>query len=158
MGATGSGKSTIVRLLLRFYDPSSGRVLIDGADVAAVTLSSLRRAIAVVPQDCVLFNDTIAYNIGAGAPGAEWRGGPAVLQGGQEPAGGGGCPARQSPAMLPALPPQCVCLPVVMATPPARNAVPAVAYGRPGASAAEVEEAARVAHIHEAIVRRFPGV
>ncbi|KAL4458403.1 hypothetical protein ABPG75_013268 [Micractinium tetrahymenae] len=93
VGATGSGKSTVVRLLLRFYDPSSGRVLIDGADISTVTLGSLRRAIAVVPQDCVLFNDTIAYNI---------------------------------------------------------------AYGRPGASAAEVEEAARVAHIREAVVRRFP--
>ncbi|KAL4429585.1 hypothetical protein ABPG77_008634 [Micractinium sp. CCAP 211/92] len=93
VGATGSGKSTLVRLLLRFYDPSAGRVLINGTDVSTVTLASLRRAIAVVPQDCVLFNDTIGYNI---------------------------------------------------------------AYGRPGASAAEVEEAARVAHIHEAIVRRFP--
>lgn len=69
VGATGSGKSTLVRLLLRFYDPSAGRVLIDGTDVSTVTLASLRRAIAVVPQDCVLFNDTIGYNIGEGAGG-----------------------------------------------------------------------------------------
>ncbi|PSC68384.1 ATP-binding cassette sub-family B member mitochondrial [Micractinium conductrix] len=93
VGATGSGKSTLVRLLVRFYDPTAGRVLIDGADVTAVTLHSLRSAIAVVPQDCVLFNESIRYNI---------------------------------------------------------------RYGRPYASDGEVEAASRVAHIHEAITRRFP--
>ncbi|GFR40170.1 hypothetical protein Agub_g727 [Astrephomene gubernaculifera] len=63
VGATGSGKSTILRLLLRFYDPSSGRVLFDGQDIRGVTQESLRRAIAVVPQDTVMFNDTVLYNI-----------------------------------------------------------------------------------------------
>ena len=53
VGATGSGKSTILRLLLRFYDPQAGRVLLDGQDVAGSTLASLRRCIAVVPQDTV---------------------------------------------------------------------------------------------------------
>ncbi|GAX77428.1 hypothetical protein CEUSTIGMA_g4873.t1 [Chlamydomonas eustigma] len=63
VGATGSGKSTILRLLLRFYDVTGGSVLIDGQDVREVTLKSLRRAIAVVPQDTVLFNDTVMHNI-----------------------------------------------------------------------------------------------
>ncbi len=63
VGATGSGKSTILRLLLRFYDPQGGAVLVDGQDVKSVTQASLRGAIAVVPQDTVLFNDTILYNI-----------------------------------------------------------------------------------------------
>ncbi len=63
VGATGSGKSTILRLLLRFYDPQGGAVLVDGQDVKTVTQASLRAAIAVVPQDTVLFNDTILYNI-----------------------------------------------------------------------------------------------
>jgi ABC-type bacteriocin/lantibiotic exporter with double-glycine peptidase domain len=53
VGATGSGKSTVLRLLLRFYDPCSGRVLLDGTDIATCTLASLRRNIAVVPQDTV---------------------------------------------------------------------------------------------------------
>ena len=70
VGPTGSGKSTITRLLFRFYDPSTGRVLIDGQDIRCVTQASLREAIAVVPQDTVLFNDTIAYNIGFGRPDA----------------------------------------------------------------------------------------
>ncbi|GLI64082.1 hypothetical protein VaNZ11_007251, partial [Volvox africanus] len=63
VGATGSGKSTILRLLLRFYDPQSGRVLLDGQDIKFVTQESLRRAVAVVPQDTVMFNDTVMYNI-----------------------------------------------------------------------------------------------
>ncbi|KAG2501077.1 hypothetical protein HYH03_000896 [Edaphochlamys debaryana] len=63
VGATGSGKSTILRLLLRFYDPLSGRVLLDGQDIKTVTQDSLRRAVAVVPQDTVMFNDTVLYNI-----------------------------------------------------------------------------------------------
>ncbi|KAJ3122914.1 ATP-binding cassette sub- B member 6, mitochondrial [Physocladia obscura] len=66
VGQTGSGKSTIFRLLFRFYDPQSGRILIDGQDISKVTQSSLRRAIGVVPQDTVCFNDTIGYNIGYG--------------------------------------------------------------------------------------------
>jgi ATP-binding cassette subfamily B protein len=63
VGPSGAGKSTISRLLFRFYDLSSGRILIDGQDIAKVTQKSLRRAIGMVPQDTVLFNDTIRYNI-----------------------------------------------------------------------------------------------
>ncbi|HVZ12842.1 MAG TPA: ABC transporter ATP-binding protein/permease [Bauldia sp.] len=63
VGPSGAGKSTISRLLFRFYDVQSGRVLIDGQDVRTVTQESLRAAIGMVPQDTVLFNDTIAYNI-----------------------------------------------------------------------------------------------
>jgi len=63
VGPSGAGKSTISRLLFRFYDLSGGRVLIDGQDIAKVTQISLRRAIGMVPQDTVLFNDTIRYNI-----------------------------------------------------------------------------------------------
>jgi len=70
VGATGSGKSTLGRLLFRFYEVQSGRVLIDGQDVQAVTQQSLRAAIGIVPQDTVLFNDTIEYNIAYGRPGA----------------------------------------------------------------------------------------
>lgn len=70
VGATGSGKSTIAKLLFRFYDVSRGRILIDGQDIRAVTQTSLRAAIGVVPQDSVLFNDTIAYNIAYGRIGA----------------------------------------------------------------------------------------
>ncbi|HVY15450.1 MAG TPA: ABC transporter ATP-binding protein/permease [Rhodopila sp.] len=70
VGPTGAGKSTISRLLFRFYDVSGGRVLIDGHDVRDVTQDSLRQAIGVVPQDTVLFNDTIRYNIAYGRPGA----------------------------------------------------------------------------------------
>jgi ATP-binding cassette subfamily B protein len=89
VGGSGSGKSTLARLLLRLYAPGGGRILIDGQDIAEVGADSLRAAIGVVPQDTVLFNDTIGYNIG---------------------------------------------------------------YGRAGASAADVIEAARAAHIHELIV------
>ncbi|MBV9703835.1 MAG: ABC transporter ATP-binding protein/permease, partial [Methylobacteriaceae bacterium] len=63
VGPSGAGKSTISRLLFRFYEPSAGRITIDGQDIAAVTQSSLRQAIGMVPQDTVLFNDTIAYNV-----------------------------------------------------------------------------------------------
>ena len=63
VGTSGSGKSTILRLLYRFYDPMSGSVKIDGHDVREITLDSLRQAIGVVPQDLVLFNDTVEYNI-----------------------------------------------------------------------------------------------
>ena len=70
VGPTGAGKSTISRLLFRFYDATGGRVLLDGQDVRGVTQDSLRQAIGVVPQDTVLFNDSIAYNIGYGRPGA----------------------------------------------------------------------------------------
>ena len=66
VGPSGAGKSTIARLLYRFYDPTSGRILIDGQDIAEVTQKSLRAAIGIVPQDTVLFNDTIGYNIGYG--------------------------------------------------------------------------------------------
>ncbi|GAB3493302.1 ABC transporter ATP-binding protein/permease [Curvibacter fontanus] len=85
VGPSGAGKSTLARLLYRFYDVSDGRITIAGQDIRQVTQSSLRQAIGIVPQDTVLFNDTVEYNI---------------------------------------------------------------AYGRPGASRAEVEEAARAAHIH----------
>ncbi|HET9148711.1 MAG TPA: ABC transporter ATP-binding protein/permease, partial [Acetobacteraceae bacterium] len=70
VGPTGSGKSTISRLLFRFYDATGGAVLVDGADVRELTQASLRAAIGVVPQDTVLFNDTIRYNIEYGRPGA----------------------------------------------------------------------------------------
>jgi ATP-binding cassette, subfamily B, heavy metal transporter len=70
VGPTGAGKSTINRLLFRFYDVTGGRILIDGQDIRDVTQDSLRAAIGVVPQDSVLFNDTIRYNIGYGRPGA----------------------------------------------------------------------------------------
>ncbi|MFJ1299523.1 ABCB family ABC transporter ATP-binding protein/permease [Pseudomonadota bacterium AL_CKDN230030165-1A_HGKHYDSX7] len=89
VGTSGAGKSTLARLMFRFYDPDGGAILVDGQDVRQVTQSSLRAAIGVVPQDTVLFNDTIRYNI---------------------------------------------------------------AYGRPGASQAEVEQAARLAHIHDHIM------
>jgi ATP-binding cassette subfamily B protein len=70
VGPSGAGKSTISRLLFRFYDVQSGRITIDGQDIAGVTQESLRAAIGMVPQDTVLFNDTIAYNIRYGRPGA----------------------------------------------------------------------------------------
>ena len=70
VGASGAGKSTISRLLYRFYDVGSGRVSIDGQDVREVTQASLRAAVGIVPQDTVLFNDTIYYNISYGRPAA----------------------------------------------------------------------------------------
>ena len=70
VGPSGAGKSTIARLLYRFYDPTAGRILIDGQDIASVTQSSLRAAIGIVPQDTVLFNETIGYNIAYGRDGA----------------------------------------------------------------------------------------
>lgn len=70
VGASGSGKSTIARLLFRFYDVSAGRITIDDQDVRAVTQQSLRAAIGIVPQDTVLFNDSIYYNIAYGSPDA----------------------------------------------------------------------------------------
>jgi len=70
VGPSGVGKSTISRLLFRFYDVNSGRILIDGQDISHVTQKSLRAAIGMVPQDTVLFNDTIGYNIAYGRPGA----------------------------------------------------------------------------------------
>ncbi|KIN60595.1 ABC transporter, ATP-binding/permease protein [Sulfitobacter noctilucae] len=70
VGSTGSGKSTIGRLLFRFYDVNNGALKIDGQDVRDVTQNSLHRAIGVVPQDTVLFNDTIGYNIAYGRDGA----------------------------------------------------------------------------------------
>ena len=94
VGPSGAGKSTISRLLFRFYDATDGRITIDGQDIRDVTQESLRAAIGMVPQDTVLFNDTIYYNI---------------------------------------------------------------AYGRPDASPAEVEEAARLAHIHEFIMNLPEG-
>jgi len=70
VGHSGSGKSTLARLLFRFYDVDKGAILIDGQDIRDVTQSSLRSAIGIVPQDTVLFNDTIAYNIAYGRPDA----------------------------------------------------------------------------------------
>jgi len=72
VGPSGAGKSTIGRLLYRFYDVTGGRMTIDGQDARDVTQASLRRAIGVVPQDTVLFNDTIGYNIAYGNPDAPW--------------------------------------------------------------------------------------
>jgi len=72
VGPSGSGKSTIGRLLFRFYDVDAGALSIDGRDVRDVTQTSLRRQIGVVPQDTVLFNDTIGYNIAYGRPDAPW--------------------------------------------------------------------------------------
>lgn len=94
VGSSGAGKSTLSRLLFRFYDVNQGAILIDNQDIREVTQSSLRAAIGIVPQDTVLFNDTIYYNI---------------------------------------------------------------AYGRTGATKAEVEEAARLAHIHEFILAMPDG-
>ncbi|MEP6938935.1 MAG: ABC transporter ATP-binding protein/permease [Rudaea sp.] len=70
VGTTGAGKSTLSRLLYRFYDVDAGRILIDGQDIRAVTQESLRAAIGIVPQDTVLFNDSIYYNIAYGKPAA----------------------------------------------------------------------------------------
>ena len=70
VGASGAGKSTLARLLYRFYDVSGGRITIDGQDIRDVQQTSLRRAIGIVPQDTVLFNDTVGYNIGYGRTGA----------------------------------------------------------------------------------------
>ncbi len=70
VGPTGAGKSTISRLLFRFYDVTSGRILIDGHDIRDCAQSALRGAVGVVPQDTILFNDTIGYNIAYGRLGA----------------------------------------------------------------------------------------
>ncbi|MES1198515.1 MAG: ABC transporter ATP-binding protein/permease [Pseudomonadota bacterium] len=70
VGPSGAGKSTILKLLYRFYDPADGRVLIDGQDLRDVTQASLRGVLGLVPQDVVLFNDTIRYNIAYGKPDA----------------------------------------------------------------------------------------
>ena len=70
VGPSGAGKSTLSRLLFRFYEPTGGRITIDGQDISQVTQKSLRAAIGIVPQDSVLFNDTIGYNIGYGREGA----------------------------------------------------------------------------------------
>jgi ATP-binding cassette subfamily B protein len=70
VGHSGSGKSTLSRLLFRFYDVNKGAISIDGQDIRSVTQQSLRAAIGIVPQDTVLFNDTIEYNIAYGRPGA----------------------------------------------------------------------------------------
>ncbi len=70
VGASGAGKSTLSRLLFRFYDVDSGAIVIDGQDIRSVTQASLRAAIGIVPQDTVLFNDTIYYNIAYGRPDA----------------------------------------------------------------------------------------
>jgi len=70
VGPSGAGKSTLARLLYRFYDVGGGRIAIDGQDIRQVTQASLRQAIGIVPQDTVLFNDTVEYNIAYGRPGA----------------------------------------------------------------------------------------
>ncbi len=70
VGPTGAGKSTISKIFFRFYDPDSGKIFIDDQDISKVTQHSLRQQIAVVPQDTVLFNDTLYYNIGYGNPNA----------------------------------------------------------------------------------------
>src|SRR5262249_38084156 len=70
VGTTGAGKSTLSRLLYRFYDVSGGRIAIDDQDIRAISQDSLRAAIGIVPQDTVLFNDSIYYNIAYGRPQA----------------------------------------------------------------------------------------
>ena len=70
VGPSGSGKSTLARLLFRFYDVQQGQILIAGQDIKQVTQASVRQAIGIVPQDTVLFNDTVEYNIAYGKPGA----------------------------------------------------------------------------------------
>jgi len=70
VGPSGVGKSTISRLLFRFYDPQKGRILIDGQDIRYVQQDSVRTSIGMVPQDTVMFNASIGYNIGYGRPGA----------------------------------------------------------------------------------------
>ncbi len=70
VGRSGAGKSTLARLLFRFYDVQSGQILLDNQDIKSVQQTSLRQSIGIVPQDTVLFNDTIAYNIAYGRPGA----------------------------------------------------------------------------------------
>lgn len=70
VGASGAGKSTIVRLLVRLVEPEHGQILLDGVELSQIPLRTLRRAIAIVPQDTVLFNDTLAYNIGFGQSGS----------------------------------------------------------------------------------------
>ena len=96
VGSTGAGKSTIARLLFRFYDPVRGAVCIDGQRLTGVSLESLRRAVGVVPQDVVLFNDTVKYNIAYGRAGssatAALKGPPSGIvagSGGGSGAGGG---------------------------------------------------------------------
>jgi len=73
VGPSGAGKSTIARLLFRFYDIEDGQILISGQDISSVTQKSLREAIGIVPQDTVLFNDTILYNIQYARPGASFE-------------------------------------------------------------------------------------
>jgi ATP-binding cassette subfamily B protein len=70
VGSSGAGKSTLARLLFRFYDVQQGRITIAGQDIKIVTQTSVRQAIGIVPQDTVLFNDTVEYNIAYGKPGA----------------------------------------------------------------------------------------
>jgi len=70
VGTSGSGKSSLIRLLFRLFEPDSGQILLDGVPISELPLSRLRRAIGIVPQDTVLFNDTIGRNIGFGRPGA----------------------------------------------------------------------------------------
>ena len=70
VGPSGSGKSTLARLLFRFYDIQQGRITIAGQEIRSVTQASVRQAIGIVPQDTVLFNDTVAYNIAYGRTGA----------------------------------------------------------------------------------------
>lgn len=70
VGVSGSGKSSLIRLLFRLYEPESGRILLDGVPISQMSLSSVRQAVAIIPQDTVLFHDTIASNIGFGRKGA----------------------------------------------------------------------------------------
>ena len=72
VGHSGAGKSTLSRILYRFYDIGAGAVTIDGQELRDITQASLRRAIGIVPQDTVLFNDTIGYNIGYPAGSHSW--------------------------------------------------------------------------------------
>jgi ABC-type transport system involved in Fe-S cluster assembly fused permease/ATPase subunit len=135
VGPSGSGKSTILRLVFRFFDADSGQVLVDGQDVRGVTLDSLRRRFAVIPQDAVLFNESVRYNIAYGRAGR----------------------AEAAPAAAPTAAESSANADGNTTTAATTNATTAASVagsttGLP-ATDAEVEAAARQAHIHDAVAR-----
>src|ERR1039458_1791442 len=137
VGPSGAGKSTISRLLFRFYDLAGGRILIDGQDIARVTQASLRQAIGMVPQDTVLFNDTIRYNIRYG----RWEASNSEVE---EAARLAQAAPRRAVGRVPQ--------DTVRLNDPIRYNI---RYGRWEASNSEVEEAARLAQI-DGLIRLAP--